>query len=213
MTGQTKEQILSLIQEHQSQIRNLGVRRLGLFGSFVRRQQDDDSDIDVLVEFESGRKTFDNFMHLALFLEELFGRRVELVTPEALSPYIGPHILREVEYALSALEYLRHILDETAYLMDRAQGLTQDQFMRDATLKRAFVRSIEIIGEASKQIPDDLKQKYSYLEWRAMTGMRDRLIHGYFGVDYDIVRDVVTNKIPVLHQAIKEIIEAESSNQ
>jgi len=98
MRVQTKEHILSLIQEHQSQIRNLGIRRLGLFGSFVRQQQDSDSDIDVLVEFESGCKTFDNFMQAALFLEELFDRRVELVTPEALSPYIGPHILLEVEY-------------------------------------------------------------------------------------------------------------------
>ena len=61
--------------------------------------------------------------------------------------------------SLSAIEYLRHILDETGYLMDRVQGLTWDQFMRDATLKRAFVRSLEIIGEASKQIPDDFKQK------------------------------------------------------
>ena len=83
--------------------------------------------------------------------------------------------------------------------------------MRDATLKRAFVRSLEIIGEASKQIPDDFKQKYSHLEWRAMAGMRDRLIHGYFGVDYGIVWDVVKNKIPILHQAIKEVVEAESS--
>jgi predicted nucleotidyltransferase len=98
MSVQTKEHILSLIQEHQSQIRNLGIKRLGLFGSFVRHQQD--SDIDVLVEFESGCKTFDNFMRVTLFLEELFTRRVELVTPEALSSYIGPHILREVEYVL-----------------------------------------------------------------------------------------------------------------
>lgn len=100
MTVQTKEHILSLIQEHQSQIRHWGVRRLGLFGSFVRGQQRGDSDIDVLVEFESDYKTFDNFIHVAFFLEELFGRRVELVTPEALSPYLSPHILREVEYVL-----------------------------------------------------------------------------------------------------------------
>jgi Uncharacterized conserved protein, COG2361 len=113
--------------------------------------------------------------------------------------------------SLSAIEYLRHILDETGYLMERVQGLTWEQFMRDATLKRAFVRSLEIIGEASKQIPDDFKQKYSHLEWRAMAGMRDRLIHGYFGVDYGIVWDVVKNKIPILHQAIKEVVEAESS--
>jgi len=113
--------------------------------------------------------------------------------------------------SLSAIEYLRHILDETEFLTDRAQGLTRDQFMRDATLKRAFVRSLEVIGEASKQIPDEFKQKYPHLEWRAMAGMRDRLIHGYFGVDYEIVWDVVTNKIPLLHQAIKRIVEAESA--
>jgi uncharacterized protein with HEPN domain len=105
------------------------------------------------------------------------------------------------------------MLDETGYLIDQTQGLTWDQFMRDATLQRAFVRSLEIIGEASKRIPDDFKQKYGHLEWRAMAGMRDRLIHGYFGVDYGIVWDVVTNKIPVLHRAIKEIIEAESSTR
>jgi uncharacterized protein with HEPN domain len=115
--------------------------------------------------------------------------------------------------SLSAVEYVRHMLDETGYLIDQTQGLTWDQFMRDATLQRAFVRSLEIIGEASKRIPDDFKQKYGHLEWRAMAGMRDRLIHGYFGVDYGIVWDVVTNKIPVLHRAIKEIIEAESSTR
>jgi Uncharacterized conserved protein len=213
MGVQTKEQILSLIQEHQSQIRNLGVRRLGLFGSFVRRQQDSNSDIDVLVEFESGRKTFDNFIQVALFLEELFGRRVELVTLRPSVLYIGPHICGRLNMSLSAVEYVRHMLDETGYLIDQTQGLTWDQFMRDATLQRAFVRSLEIIGEASKRIPDDFKQKYGHLEWRAMAGMRDRLIHGYFGVDYGIVWDVVTNKIPVLHRAIKEIIEAESSTR
>jgi uncharacterized protein with HEPN domain len=67
--------------------------------------------------------------------------------------------------------------------MDRSQGLTLEQFMRDETLKYAFVRSLEIIGEASKKIPDDFKQKYSHLEWRAIAGMCNRLIHGYFGVD------------------------------
>lgn len=98
MVVQTREQILSLIREHQDQIRRWGVRRLGLFGSFARGQAGADSDIDILVEFEAGHKTFDNFVQLAFFLEELLGRRVELLTLEALSPYIGPHILQEVEY-------------------------------------------------------------------------------------------------------------------
>jgi len=110
----------------------------------------------------------------------------------------------------SAIEYLHHILDETQYLMDRAKGLTQDEFMRDETLKRAFVRSLEIIGEAAKQIPGDLRQKYSHIEWRAIAGMRDRLIHRYFGIDYDIVWDVVVNKVPVLQREVKQIIQNES---
>ncbi|WP_082670999.1 HepT-like ribonuclease domain-containing protein [Chloracidobacterium thermophilum] len=80
-------------------------------------------------------------------------------------------------------------------------------------MKRAFVRSLEIVGAASKQIPEDFRQKYCHLEWRAMAGMRDRLIHGYFGVDYDIIWDVVMNKMPALHQAIRQIVEAEKLPQ
>ncbi len=98
MSIETKQEIVTLIQEHQRSITNLGVEKLGLFGSFVREEQTDDSDVDVLVKFKPGQKTFDSFMRLAFLLEELLGRDVELVTPESLSPYIGPHILNEVEY-------------------------------------------------------------------------------------------------------------------
>ena len=92
-----KEEILEMIQQHSPRIKAMGVRRLGLFGSFVRDEQHPDSDVDILVEFEPGRKTFDSFMELSFLLEELLQRRVELVTVESLSPYIGPYILAEVE--------------------------------------------------------------------------------------------------------------------
>ena len=94
----TKDEIVDVIHQNQSQIRVLGVKRVGLFGSFVRGEQRVDSDVDVLVEFEEGQRTFDHFMQLSFLLEDLLGRRVELATPEALSPHIGPHILKEVEY-------------------------------------------------------------------------------------------------------------------
>ena len=96
---QSRERVLKLIAEQRPRLRALGVRRLGLFGSFVRGEQRADSDVDLLVEFAPGQKTFDNFMQLAFFLEDLFHRRVELVTPESMSPYLRPYIMDEVEYA------------------------------------------------------------------------------------------------------------------
>ncbi|PYS92149.1 MAG: nucleotidyltransferase [Acidobacteria bacterium] len=99
MAVTNKEEAFRLLHENNRQLRAFGVRRYAIFGSFARGEQDSQSDIDVLVEFEAGEKTFDNFIRLSFFLEELFGRKVDLVTPESLSPYIGPHILREAEYA------------------------------------------------------------------------------------------------------------------
>jgi hypothetical protein len=95
---ETKAEIVRVLQRESKRLRTLGVRRIGLFGSFVRGDQGMTSDIDLLVEFIPERKTFDNFMQLSFFLEDLLGRKVELVTFESLSPHIGPHILKEVEF-------------------------------------------------------------------------------------------------------------------
>ena len=94
----TKKEITVLLRKNAARLRGFGLKRIGLFGSFVRGEQQTASDVDFLVEFEPRKKTFDNFMALSFFLEGLLGRKVEVVTRESLSPYIGPHILAEVEY-------------------------------------------------------------------------------------------------------------------
>ncbi len=96
--AQTKEDISRTLGRNSARILALGVTRLGIFGSFVREEQNTDSDVDILVEFTADQKTFDNFMQLSFLLEDLVNRRVDLVTREALSPHIGPYILEEVEY-------------------------------------------------------------------------------------------------------------------
>jgi len=105
-------------------------------------------------------------------------------------------------------DYLRHILVETDYLVAQAAGLTRDQFLSDETLRRAFVRSLEIVGEAAKKVPDDFRAMHPTVEWRAMAGMRDRLIHDYFGVDYELVWDVVQNRMPALRKQVASMLEA-----
>jgi len=98
----TKQDVLSVLREKWGGLRALGVQRVGLFGSFVRGEAGADSDVDLLVEFEPGKKTFDNFVAVSCLLEVAFQRKVELLTPQSLSPYIGPHVLAEVEYVVFA---------------------------------------------------------------------------------------------------------------
>jgi len=81
------------------------------------------------------------------------------------------------------------MLDEIDYILNRISNMDYDSFVRDETLKRAFVRSVEVIGEASKKLPENIKAMQPEIEWRKVSGMRDRLIHDYFGVDYTIVWD------------------------
>lgn len=95
-----KGAVTDLLKAHQAELRNFGVARLGLFGSFVRDEATPQSDVDILVEFGADKKGFAVFMELAFRLEDMLGRRVELVTPESLSPYLAPHILPTVDYIL-----------------------------------------------------------------------------------------------------------------
>lgn len=94
-----KEVIIQTLIAHQGQLSDFGVKQIGLFGSFTRDEARPNSDIDLLVDIRKEKKTFKNFMALSYFLEDIFGRKVELVTKQSLSPYIGPHILKTVEYA------------------------------------------------------------------------------------------------------------------
>jgi predicted nucleotidyltransferase len=95
----TKKAVKERIKKNKVSLAEYGVDHIGLFGSYVREEQREDSDIDIFISFQEGQETFNNFMALSFLLEELFkGIKVEVVTENGLSPYIGPKILEEVEY-------------------------------------------------------------------------------------------------------------------
>ncbi len=94
-----KTQLLTLLLDNRETIRSFGVKEMGLFGSFARNNNiRPDSDVDLLIDFYPRQKNYDNFIGLIYFLEDLTGRNVQLVTRQSLSPFIGPHILKQVEH-------------------------------------------------------------------------------------------------------------------
>jgi len=94
-----KEYILSVLKSQREKLHSFGIREVGLFGSYARNEQTEKSDIDLLVDFDPDKETFDNYMAVYELLEQLFSNtKVDIVTKNGLSPYIGPKILNEVQY-------------------------------------------------------------------------------------------------------------------
>jgi len=103
-------------------------------------------------------------------------------------------------------ELLLHILDEVKFILTGTQHKHKDEVIYDPILSRALIRSLEIIGEAATKLDPEFKMLYPHIEWRKMAGTRNRLIHDYFGVDYDIVWDIITTKLPQLEIDISKIV-------
>ncbi len=102
--------------------------------------------------------------------------------------------------------YLLHILEECEFLINTSKDLSYSDFIKDPVFKRAFVRSLEIIGEAAKNIDPPFKSNHPEIPWKLMAGMRDKLVHEYFGVNYMVVWETVKEDIVKLYKEIKKLI-------
>lgn len=104
-------------------------------------------------------------------------------------------------------DYLQDIVDATRKARAFVQGMSYEQFALDDKTNYAVVRAIEIVGEASKQVSDDLRARYPTIPWREMTGIRDKLIHAYFGVDQQVVWETVQRDLPLVEAAIAAVLD------
>ena len=103
--------------------------------------------------------------------------------------------------------FLVDILEAIGNIKEYTAGMGYEEFIQDKKTRDAVVRNLEIIGEASKNVPDDVKEKYPEVNWKAVTGMRDKLIHEYFGVSSMIVWETIQNDILIFEHQIKNILE------
>jgi len=104
------------------------------------------------------------------------------------------------------IDYIIDIKKECEYLLSRTKEVSYDEFIKNEDFKKAFVRSLEIIGEVVKKIPEEIKNCYPQIKWKNISGMRDILIHEYFGVDYKVVWKTVRERIPELKDVIEKMI-------
>lgn len=102
--------------------------------------------------------------------------------------------------------FIKHILESIKWIEEYTRGISKDDFLRSTQIQDAVIRRLEIVGEATKNIPTGLKEKYSDISWRQMAGIRDVLIHEYFGVDFDLLWNVVKKDLPDLKQKISKIL-------
>ncbi|MBA4317675.1 MAG: hypothetical protein C0412_04675 [Flavobacterium sp.] len=105
------------------------------------------------------------------------------------------------------LVYLRHIFDEIEFITKEVKNLTYESFIESEIYTRAFSRSLEIIGEAVKQLSAEFRDEHNEIEWKKISGMRDKLIHQYFSVDNELIWDVVKNSLPRVKENIKVILD------
>lgn len=167
------------------------IRRLSLFGSVLRDDFGPESDIDILVEFETGHVP--GFLRLHAIEQELSallgGRKVDLVTPKSLSPRLRDRVLAEArpQYEGDDGVYVGHMLDAARKAHAKVTGITRAQFDADENVRLAVTRESDEAREARASIP-----------WKAVVGMRHKVVHDYFGVDEDVVWDTARNELPPL---------------
>lgn len=108
--------------------------------------------------------------------------------------------------------YLQDILDAMLAIEQFVEEISFDEFKTDDKTSSAVIRKFEIIGEAAKRIPEEIRNKYPLIPWKEMSGMRDRLIHFYFGIKYELVWYTIKDVIPQVKPAIQEILKSLKSN-
>jgi uncharacterized protein with HEPN domain len=109
----------------------------------------------------------------------------------------------------SQIDFLKHIQEELGFILEHSTDLSYDEFVNHPLLPKAVIRSFEIIGEACKNVSDEVKYTHAEFDWKGFAGMRDKLIHHYWGIDYQLLWDAILHEVSINKEWINVIIEQE----
>ena len=204
--AEPREEVVVALNTRFPAMRKLfGIRKIGIFGSFARGDEHPGSDLDIQVEFDPGSETYRNYIGLALYLEELLGRRVDLVTTRVLEGYLHADIDADHAERNRDRVYITRMLDECVFLLQRRRDTAFREFSRNELLKRAAIRSLEIIGDGAARTSDRTKATFPGIPWKELAGLKDRLAGMYFSPDWVLVWDVLENEIAVLEPRLRSL--------
>jgi len=201
-----EEVIVALNARYPAIKRLFGVKKIGIFGSLARGDDLPDSDIDIEVEYESGADTYRNYIGLVFYLEDLFGgRKVDLVTSRVLEGYLNSDTTGEHAEKNRDWVYASHMLQEVIFLIERTKNLGFREFARDDLLKRATIRSLEVIGNGASRMSDTTKKNWPGIPWKELAGLKDRLAGMYFSPDWVLVWDILSQEIPSIEPRLRSL--------
>jgi uncharacterized protein with HEPN domain/predicted nucleotidyltransferase len=194
-----RDQVLELLKQSKPELaQRFGVTQLAVFGSVARDAAHAQSDVDILVAF-SGPATSERYFGVQFYLEDLLGLSVDLVTEKALRSELRPYIESAWEF------YIDDMICFAERVVSYTSGLDQWGFVTNTLTYDATLRNLELIGEAAIHIPDVTRAGNPQIPWRMIIATRNRLIHGYLGIDNDTLWSIVTDDVPTLLTQLKAL--------
>jgi predicted nucleotidyltransferase/uncharacterized protein with HEPN domain len=203
--GNREDVLITLNAKFPAMKRLFGIQKIGIFGSFARGTMRPDSDIDIEVEFDKGAENWQNFIGLASYLEDLLGREVDLVTKRVLDDFLSDNIDTDSIDRNRDRIYILRMAAELAFLIQRRKNLDYRTFSRDEVVKRAVLRSIQVIGECASLISPGLRQSHPEVPWIELQGLRTRFTPRYFSPDWVLIWDLIDSGIPLLEPKIRSL--------
>jgi len=209
MDKDVREEVMVTLQAKFPVLKKLFlIKRIGIYGEFAHGDAPQDAAPELAVEFERGGDTYRNYIGLVYYLDGLLGRQVSIVTRRIAEDFISDDVAGEWGERKRDRECLLRMQDEVTFLLYRMKGHDLRTFSHDDLLKRAAIRSLEVMGDCALQVSPSLRREHPEIPWTELAGLRERLVHPFFGPDWVLVWDVLVSEIPRIDTPLMKLSSA-----